>query len=106
MGFDKLDARILPEMGVKVAFHQIGGATPAATQTLLVPKSALRQDGGRDVVMTVRNDVVERRAVTIGASNGDDVILSLCHAWPRRKSGAGRAEGFERWGAKVKEKKP
>jgi HlyD family secretion protein len=76
VGFDKLDPRILPEMGVKVAFQEVGGSATAAAQIILVPKSAIRRLEGKDVVMVVRNDVIERRAVTVGATNGDDVILS------------------------------
>src|SRR6266705_6814124 len=64
VGFDKLDPRILPEMGVKVAFRETGGSTSTAARTLLVPKTAVQQQGGRDVVMVVQNGVVERRAVT------------------------------------------
>jgi len=103
VGFDKLDPRILPEMGVKVAFHEIAGSTPAAAQTILVPKAAVRQQGGRDVVMVVQNDVVERRAVTISGSNGDDVILSAGVANGERVVLDGPKDLSD--GAKVKEKK-
>ena len=103
VGFDKLDPRILPEMGVKVAFHEIAGSTPATAQTILVPKAAIRQQGGRDVVMVVQNDVVERRAVTISGSNGDDVILSAGVANGERVVLDGPKDLSD--GAKVKEKK-
>jgi RND family efflux transporter MFP subunit len=103
VGFDKLDPRILPEMGVKVAFHEIAGATPAAAQTILVPKSAIRQQDGRDVVLVVQNDVVERRAVTVGGSNGDDVVLSAGVANGERVVTEGPKDLSD--GAKVKEKK-
>jgi RND family efflux transporter MFP subunit len=103
VGFDKLDPRILPEMGVKVAFHEIAGSTAATTQTILVPKAAIRQEGGRDVVMVVQNDVVERRAVTISGSNGDDVILRAGLANGERVVLDGPKDLSD--GAKVKEKK-
>jgi RND family efflux transporter MFP subunit len=104
VGFDKLDARILPEMGVKVAFHQIGGPTPtAASQTILIPKAAIRQEGGRDVVMVVQNEVVERRAVTASGTNGDEVALSAGLANGERVVVEGPKDLSD--GAKVKEKK-
>src|SRR5271165_3946239 len=45
VGFDRLDPRILPEMSIKVAFREAGEARPAAGRAVLVPKSAVRQQG-------------------------------------------------------------
>jgi RND family efflux transporter MFP subunit len=76
----KLDARILPDMGVKVSFlneraPEGGDAAPRAR--LLVPKAAIRSVGGQNIVFVVRGERVERRAVTIGVSSGDQTeILS------------------------------
>src|SRR5205809_424144 len=49
ISFDKLDPKILPDMGVKVAF--LGNEAPAAkgkgsAAKALIPQSAVRQDGG------------------------------------------------------------
>lgn len=104
VGFNKLDSRILPEMGVKVAFHEMGGSAPAASRTVLVPKTAIRQEGGRDVVLVVQNDVVERRAVTVGGPSGDDVVLTAGVAGGQRVVVDGPKDLAE--GAKVREKKP
>jgi RND family efflux transporter MFP subunit len=76
VGFDKLDPRILPEMGVKVAFREVGVANAPAARAVVVPKSAVRQDGGRDVVMVVRDGRAERRAVTVAGSTDDEAALS------------------------------
>lgn len=76
VGFDKLDPRILPEMGVKVAFREAGEAGPQAARAVMVPKAAVRQDGGRDVVMVVRDGRAERRAVTVRGSTDDEAALS------------------------------
>lgn len=74
VGFEMLDPRILPDMSVKVAFQNAGAA--AATQpSLVVPRSAVRQHGGRDIVWVVRDGKVERRAVTLGAASGDEVSI-------------------------------
>jgi RND family efflux transporter MFP subunit len=74
VGFDQLDPRILPEMSVKVAFRDAGGA--AATRTVTVPKNAVQSQDGRDVVFVVQNGRVERRAVTVTDTQGDDSVLS------------------------------
>ena len=75
VGFEKLDPRILPDMGVKVAF-QGAGEGPAASRSILVPKAAVRQRDGRDVVWITRDGRVERRAVTVGAKNGNEVTIA------------------------------
>ena len=68
------DARIVPEMGVRVAFLESrpeGGAQAAAPRGALVPAGALRQDAGKDVLYLLREGRAERRAVTLGGSVGD-----------------------------------
>lgn len=75
VGFDALDPRILPDMGVKVAFQ--GKDEPqAAGRIVTVPKAALRQQDGRDVVWVVRDHRAERRAVTLGPANGPEATVS------------------------------
>lgn len=74
ISFIKLDPRILPDMGIKVTFlgaetSQKPGGPPSAA---LVPQTAVRDDGGKAVVFLVKNDHVERRAVTLGGKHGDD----------------------------------
>jgi RND family efflux transporter MFP subunit len=73
--FDQLDPRILPDMGVKLAFlgdqppASAGGPAPPAAA--LVPAAAVRDEGGTTVVFRVRDGVLERRAVRTGAARGD-----------------------------------
>src|SRR5262249_38406679 len=86
VGFDKLDPRILPDMGVKVAFQSAGEPSSTASPTesdkarardsIVLPKSAVHQGGGRDIVWVVRDARVERRAVTVGAARGDEVGIA------------------------------
>lgn len=76
VGFTKLEPRILPDMSVKVAFRDTAGATPVATHAVVVPKAALQQQNGRDVVLVVQNGRAERRAVTVGRTQTDEVVLS------------------------------
>jgi len=75
VGFDKLDPRILPEMAVKVAFRESADAPGAANRLLLVPKTALRSQDGRDVVWLVNAGRVERRAVAVSGVNGDEAVI-------------------------------
>ena len=68
------DARIVPEMGVRVAFlesKQGNGGQPAPPRGALVPAGALREDAGKDVLYLVRDGRAARRAVTLGGSLGD-----------------------------------
>jgi len=75
IGFDALDPRILPDMGVKVAFQgePVAREPGASTAAVLVPRAAVRQEGGREVVWIVRDGRVERRAVRMGRASGDQV---------------------------------
>lgn len=71
ISFDKLDPRILPDMGVKVAFlSQSNSAKKAKSQgpaaRAIIPQAAVRGTGDGSYVFTVRNGKIERRAVTLG----------------------------------------
>lgn len=81
--FDKLDGKILPDMGVKVAFleEEPVAAKKAREQgpqpVAIVPKSAVRSDATSAYVFLVRNGKAERRAVKLGPDrNGDTTILA------------------------------
>ena len=87
IGFDKLDPRILPDMSVKVTLLRdepaAGTAAPAAPRVLL-PKAAVRTADGRKIVFVLREDRVERRAVSVGLEQGDQVeVLSGVSAGER-----------------------
>ncbi len=76
--FDKLDDTILPDMGVKVAFlspapppNKNGGSDAKA----IIPKSAVHADGDQQVVYLVREQKLERRAVSLGGDRGTDVEI-------------------------------
>ena len=80
---DKLDSRILPDMGVKVSFLSEAPepvlASAAARPRLLVPKGAVRTADGAAIVFVVRGERAERRAVKTGANDGDlvEVVSGL-----------------------------
>jgi len=81
IGFNALDPRILPDMGVKVTFlrEAAEGSAPAARPVALVPKSAVRTESGASYVFLVKQDTVERRAVQTAGTDGDrlEVIAGL-----------------------------
>ncbi len=77
VAFEKLDPRILPEMGVKVAFQSDEApVTASSREAVLVPKDAVVKDGSRDIAWVVRDGKSERRAVTVTPSGSDDVAVA------------------------------
>ncbi|MEQ1858623.1 MAG: efflux RND transporter periplasmic adaptor subunit [Chthoniobacteraceae bacterium] len=70
VGFIELDPRILPEMGVKVAFQ--GADAESSRSIVVVPKAAVRDN----VAWIVRAGRVERRAVTIAQMQGDEAVIT------------------------------
>jgi len=104
VGFDKLDSRILPEMGVKVAFRESAGPTPAAARNVLVPKTAVQQQDGRDVVLVVQRGRAERRAVTVHSTTADEAIIGsglaagekIIADWPQGLTGGMRIKELTR----------
>ncbi len=84
ISFLKLDPRILPDMGVKVAFLeeekplQKGKAKDqekAPQAVAYIPKSAVRSDASASFVYLVREGKVERRAVSLGLDRGTEVAV-------------------------------
>jgi HlyD family secretion protein len=74
VGFDKLDPRILPQMGVKVAF-QGGEQTAAVSRGITIPKGSVRKKNGRDFVWIIQKGRAEERAVTVGNPRGDEITV-------------------------------
>jgi RND family efflux transporter MFP subunit len=75
---DRLDPRILPDMGIKVAFLGTETAATKSEPPVTIPNGAVRTDGGSRVVFVVSGgDRVERRALRVGATREDRVeVLS------------------------------
>lgn len=66
IGFDELDSRVLPDMGVKVGFLEDGAPREGDTWPLL-PKAALVTESGSPSVWVVRDGKVELRQIETGA---------------------------------------
>jgi len=76
LAFEKLDPRILPDMGVKVSFLQPVEAGGEKARSL-VPLQAVMDSGGQQVVWTVKGGLIERHPVRVGRAVEKDVeILS------------------------------
>jgi RND family efflux transporter MFP subunit len=79
------DARIIPEMGVRVSFmsdaarDSNGADKDSAVHGVLVPADAIATHGTSSVAFVVRGSTVERRAVRLGAKTtaGQIVIAGL-----------------------------
>jgi RND family efflux transporter MFP subunit len=104
VGFDKLDPRILPEMSVKVGFRGTEEAGSAGSRAVLVPQPAIRQQDGRDIVFVVRNGRIERRAVSIVATQAGESEIGAGLAGGERVVVEGPAELAD--GTAVKEINP
>lgn len=79
ISFQDLDPRILPDMGVKVAFlnpEPPEKVKPKEPLGIRVPTSAVRSVEENKFVFVVKNGVVEQRKVKINASYGSDVYIS------------------------------
>ena len=81
IGFQQLDPRILPDMGVKVTFMREADKqdAPALQAVTLVPQAAVKTDNGASYVFVVKENAVERRAIRTGGTDGDrlEVLAGL-----------------------------
>jgi RND family efflux transporter MFP subunit len=79
ISFDKLDPRILPDMGIKVTFLSDEPVKKADANAPVVaamlPNEALHDDGGKKIVYLVKNDKLERRAVAVGNKQGSQTEI-------------------------------
>jgi RND family efflux transporter MFP subunit len=74
IGLDVKDNRIVPDMGVRVSFLEANPAAGEAHErprSVLVPATALRKEGDKDVVFVLEGNRAQRRAVTLGGTSGD-----------------------------------
>jgi len=76
VGFDELDSRILPDMGVKVAFQEDVAKATSGQVGVMVPKAALSESNGKQYVLLVVGNRVERRAVATAGERGQEMLVS------------------------------
>jgi len=74
IGVDLKDARIVPDMGVRVSFleeHKPAAQIEERPRGVLVPAAAIRKEGDQDVVFVLKERRAQRRTVTLGGASGD-----------------------------------
>jgi RND family efflux transporter MFP subunit len=76
VGFDSLDPRILPEMSIKVAFREGAAGQSNPSKVVVIPKNAVHQENGLDVIMVAQNGRAERRAVSVSSATAGEAVLS------------------------------
>lgn len=69
------DARIVPDMGVRVSFLQEPAADGAPPRGVLLPAAALTQRDGRSVAFVLDGERVRRRELTPGPNYGDLLLI-------------------------------
>jgi RND family efflux transporter MFP subunit len=77
IAFQQLDSRMLPDMGVKVAFlnpepTNVEGVRP---QGIRIPATAVRAENGEQILFVVKDRVAQRRLVDVQPTNGGELIV-------------------------------
>ena len=75
IAFDRLDPRILPDMGVKVSFLSEEDPSRKAAAQALVPREAVRDINGKKLVFRVVDNKLEQRTVKLGEERGIDIEI-------------------------------
>ncbi len=82
VGLDTLDSRILPDMGVRVAFLQDTGETGEENsdptenrKRVLLPETAVWEESGKKYVFVVENSRARRRQIEVGSAGEDQIEI-------------------------------
>jgi RND family efflux transporter MFP subunit len=76
VALEQKDARIVPDMGVRVSFLERRGEAHAdAPKGVMVPSSAIVQRDGHDVAFVVADEKARRHAVTLAPAVNNDMRL-------------------------------
>lgn len=99
IAFDQLDARILPDMGIRVRFLEEEKAdAPAASEAVaVIPGKSVFEENGKNYVWLITNGKLEKRAILLGdarteSSDKREVLAGLT---PGQRLVAEPADGFE-----------
>ncbi len=83
VAFEKLDPRILPQMGARVSFLAVApaarGAAAPERSGVVVPSTAVAARGNTGIVYVIDGNTVESRTVRLGAStaSGQEILSGL-----------------------------
>ena len=75
IGFDALDQRILPDMGVRVSFLDEEVVSSEGRSRVVVAAAAVFRRDNETFVFVIHGDTIERRAVTVGAEANGEVEI-------------------------------
>lgn len=73
--FEKLDPKILPDMGVKVSFFERENAPQGQESILSIPQNAILLQNEKAFVFVFKEDHVERRAVQTGYKRSSEIEI-------------------------------
>ena len=105
IGFDQLDPRILPEMGIKVRFLEQDAASPQAAADnakAFIPAAAILKSNGAAYVWLVKDNALTRQAIKTGAERSGTVAV-LAGLAPGEQVALGALDQFKE-GQKVRVK--
>jgi RND family efflux transporter MFP subunit len=103
IGFDQLDPRILPEMGIKVRFLEQAAEQPQANAgkaVALIPAAAILKSDSTNYVWLVKNNSLTRQAIKTGADRSGTVEV-LAGVAPGEQLALGALDQFKE-GQKVR----
>ncbi|WP_347331691.1 efflux RND transporter periplasmic adaptor subunit [Marinimicrobium locisalis] len=76
VGFKELDSRVLPDMGVRVAFLEEEERRQGSSDSaLLIPGSALVERNGQPVVFVVKDAVAHQRVIEARERSGGELVV-------------------------------
>ena len=105
IGFDQLDPRILPEMGIKVRFLEQDAASPQAAADnakAFIPAAAILKSNGAAYVWLVKDNALTRQAIKTGTERSGTVAV-LAGLAPGEQVALGALDQFKE-GQKVRVK--
>lgn len=97
IGFDQLDPRILPEMGIKVSFLEQAAAQPqadAGKAVAWIPAAAVLKSDNTRYVWLVKNNALTRQAIKTGADRSGTVAV-LAGVAPGEQLALGALDQFK-----------
>ena len=73
IAFDELDSRILPDMGIKVAFFEHAAQTEGGqSAVMLVPEAAVLDDAGKSWIFVFANGKAQKRQIRVQANEHNE----------------------------------
>ena len=75
IAFEALDPKILPDMGVKVAFMETAAKPEDSGNRVRIPMESVRQDADKPITFIYKEGFIESRPVKTGPSNAKSIEI-------------------------------